>query len=378
MLLNYDKNVNIRISSVYQGNYAATLAILAHEICHKVLFVNHLVFPTTMMTEVHTDVTTLYVGFGNVILNGCITHNANTKHYLGYLTFDTYKLIKSILDVIYRRNVVDTVSFSKLDIVTQHALNNWALVLKKRENPEEYLIKESTNDVRLMDSISLLEQMLNYHKVKIYKKLDLIEKELYQYNELEKLSYDNTIDVFYNYCKCVQQEDSDEILKKDFERRLENDVTTTNCEHEERAIIMNAAYDLYNHIDNDSITISRLVKCPFCGESILGTTTNKAQIVVVCPSCKRHFIKTRIAWDPDSHKNTQNEKESNEIAKLKKEIKDLKSGSKILKNENEILKKQSNKAYSGINYFLAKKYIFTINVFLLLCAISFIIKLLFL
>ncbi len=375
--LNYDRNVNIRISNIYKNNYAATLAILAHEICHKVLFVNHLVFPTTMMTEVHADVTTLYVGFGNLILNGCITHNANTKHYLGYLTYDTYKLIKSILDVIYRRKSVDTIAFSKLDIVTQHALNNWALVLKKRENPEEYLLKESTNDVRLMDSINLLEQMLNYHKVKIYKKLDLIEKELYQYNDLEKLSYDNTIDVFYNYYECILKEDSDEILKKDFEHRLGNDATTNNGEQEESTIIMNAAYDLYNHIDNNSLTINRLAKCPFCGESILGAATKKDHFVIVCPSCKRHFIKTRVVWEPDSHKNIQNKKDSNEIAKLKDEIKDLKQKSKRLKDENEILKNQSHESYSGINYFLAKKYIFTINVFLLLCAISLIIKLLF-
>ena len=77
------------------------------------------------------------------------------------------------------------------------------------------------------------------------------------------------------------------------------------------------------------------------------------------------------------NKNIQNKKDSNEIAKLKDEIKDLKQKSKRLKDENEILKNQSHESYSGINYFLAKKYIFTINVFLLLCAISLIIKLLF-
>ena len=63
-----DNLVPISVSKEYIGNRAAILAVLAHEICHKVICVNGIRnnAPFEMMNELFTDICTIYVGFGNL------------------------------------------------------------------------------------------------------------------------------------------------------------------------------------------------------------------------------------------------------------------------------------------------------------------------
>ena len=44
--LDYSKNVYIQISNKYRSNSDQILAIMAHEICHKVLYISGLYYPT--------------------------------------------------------------------------------------------------------------------------------------------------------------------------------------------------------------------------------------------------------------------------------------------------------------------------------------------
>ena len=59
--------VHIRISSTYRNNWKATLAVLAHEICHKFLMVNGLYCSIDVnVNETYVDLATMYVGFGEL------------------------------------------------------------------------------------------------------------------------------------------------------------------------------------------------------------------------------------------------------------------------------------------------------------------------
>ena len=65
--LNNDKEVFINIGKdLFSRNNVsnAVLAVLAHEICHKLLFVHGLYMSDTMINEICTDLATLYVGSG--------------------------------------------------------------------------------------------------------------------------------------------------------------------------------------------------------------------------------------------------------------------------------------------------------------------------
>ena len=65
-----DKSVHIHVSDSFRNNWEATVAVLAHEICHKVLFVNGLYSFIEMTNEVYAELATIYFGFGELILNG--------------------------------------------------------------------------------------------------------------------------------------------------------------------------------------------------------------------------------------------------------------------------------------------------------------------
>lgn len=62
------------------------LAILAHEICHKLLYMKGLVLSDTKRNEICTDLATIYVGFGLLTIHGCIEEK---KRYISYDTIST-------------------------------------------------------------------------------------------------------------------------------------------------------------------------------------------------------------------------------------------------------------------------------------------------
>ena len=105
--LDNSPNVFIEIDNKYRVNSSQILAIMAHEICHKVLFLKGLYYPyITLKNEVLTDLATLYVGFGKLTMNGCHQSYTTTRddwqngqkvkitttytETIGYLTTDTF------------------------------------------------------------------------------------------------------------------------------------------------------------------------------------------------------------------------------------------------------------------------------------------------
>lgn len=96
--LNSDSVVNIYVSNEFKNNYKAAVAVLAHEICHKLLYSYNIYFPyINIVNEVYTDLCTIYIGFGQLVIDGYITQNVKTTFYLGYLNFNVYK---SAFDII--------------------------------------------------------------------------------------------------------------------------------------------------------------------------------------------------------------------------------------------------------------------------------------
>src|SRR3989442_1554225 len=53
----------------------AVAATLCHEICHKWLQVNGISCPVEIENEILTDITTVFLGLGKIMLNGCLCVN---------------------------------------------------------------------------------------------------------------------------------------------------------------------------------------------------------------------------------------------------------------------------------------------------------------
>ena len=87
-------------------------ATLCHEICHKWLQIRGITSPILMDNEILTDITTIFLGFGKIMLNGCEVTSVTTEkvadgirketnaHKFGYLNRDqlafVYRLVCSM------------------------------------------------------------------------------------------------------------------------------------------------------------------------------------------------------------------------------------------------------------------------------------------
>ncbi len=74
---NSDEGVFIEIDEKFKSENEIILAILAHEICHKLIHINGLT-QFGYENEILTDVATVYTGLGKLSLNGCETENVST------------------------------------------------------------------------------------------------------------------------------------------------------------------------------------------------------------------------------------------------------------------------------------------------------------
>lgn len=80
--LNYDKEVWITVDKGSNHLKWKMLAIMAHEICHKYLYINGVHFPKPFdnLLEWYTDLATIYVGFAILTLNGCKIQSESRYH----------------------------------------------------------------------------------------------------------------------------------------------------------------------------------------------------------------------------------------------------------------------------------------------------------
>lgn len=92
--INLDNNndVFIEIDNKFKNDYEVTLAILAHEICHKYLQLNNLKLFPELENEMLTDAATIYTGLGKLSLNGCQKTTSSSSISGNTTTTTTYKV----------------------------------------------------------------------------------------------------------------------------------------------------------------------------------------------------------------------------------------------------------------------------------------------
>ena len=109
---NNNEGVFIEIDEKFKSDNEVILAILAHEICHKLIHINGL-SQFGFENEILTDVATVYTGLGKLSLNGCKTSrisidtrwNGNeqktttttTTQNVGYLNRDQFAFIYNVI-----------------------------------------------------------------------------------------------------------------------------------------------------------------------------------------------------------------------------------------------------------------------------------------
>lgn len=283
--LDYKEDVLIHISKSLWGFPDSILATLSHEISHKYIQLNRLTFSLTYENEVFTDLTSVYLGFGKLMLNGVevIQKNSfgNTQRTItkkvGYLTREQLAFIYLAVNYLLGERRLSFYSNLKADVVE---------TVKKVEleyNEIFMNIKYYQNKILKINSlrykIAYLEKMINI--VNPINKNELKEYVKFEFAQLNKteIELENFKKEFFT--RIVANPEKSRRTRKDIP------VIKINSKEYNRFISMNRK--LVNKDLKDSIKSKNLniIECPVCKKNL--KTKNDSIGIIVCPVCNFKF-----------------------------------------------------------------------------------------
>lgn len=253
--LNHSKEVFITINEESRNRKNQVLAIMAHEICHKFLYVNGIHFSPQQygdLIEWYTDLATIFVGFYHLTLNGCdvIDNSMNrdtrimttSHHKTGYLAKSNYEFATSYVKSAREKEKVD------LNTLKKAALHNYADANQQ---------------------IWMVENILSYLRSELKNKLSNV----------------------YNALSDITEKSGDLAIYK-----AQTELQSAAEDYFEHISLKDFALDYSKQISNEirkKIVRSRLVPvCPNCGYTASKERQENTIGYLRCPQCKREFC-----WD---------------------------------------------------------------------------------
>lgn len=302
-----EKTVNINVSNQYRSNGHVLLAILAHEVCHKVLYVNGLYVLAESLNETFVDLATIYMGFGELILKGYRSRSGGVEHLLGYLKFDVYKVTHYLMRALFDNLKVDQTEMESTDLLVYDALKLWQSKENKSQLFNNILFDSEKEVSKTYNHIAQLESMLKACR-----------------NDLRKY-YQGQNQLMFN------SSDSNDRIKKTLEEYsiiYEYTVNSTNVLHgiaQYAEILDNIIEEaLYNMHTNGIAGHDNLEKahpaCPCCGEKITGVNAEEEDILVRCPSCRVRFRYSGNQWTPTASQRKMHLKQKQEREYIKETV----------------------------------------------------------
>ena len=306
-----EKAIHVNVSEKYRRKYAATIAILAHEICHKILSVNNLNVPLDIMNEVYTDLTTIYMGFGEIIIEGYNMSSHNDCQILGYLTPETYKVTNAIVYAIFGEK--DN-KFSSEDIYAEEAIENWNKYEDKEKALKAFFIEQESQIAELHRNILLLEGLL------------------YQCKQDMLFAYENNNEIYYklpfeNDSFCYPIAAFSAIYESNFKK--ENPFLKKLIRCIDSAIF--STYTTYQEKGNYDFIYD--FSCPFCGNKGINNKVKDRIAVIKCPKCKKHYTFDARKWNVSSNQKLLNDERKKREQIIKDKIETAKR--RIEKDAND-------------------------------------------
>ena len=314
--LDDSKDVFIEISNKYRYRAEQVLAIMAHEICHKVLYINNLYYPNIRIkNEVLTDLATIYVGFGKLTLNGhylyfkttekkrdyegekeIITHH---KDLIGYLTSPTYASAYSL--VCSRFNISEKDKYYGLSGNAQGYLNAVVPVFEipiTTKDIKETLKESQSIEAATTNSIVVLEEYIKYLRKRLKERHDTLYSDFnsqctYTDEDLAKFQF-SAQQLIYKY----RNNKSYTFLK----------INSSLL----KAISLFKANDEITLDDNELEIDLRAMTCPRCGYVDTSYLKENRTAFVKCPKCKHIFL-----WDGIMHHQESNQIDSKDASTTK-------------------------------------------------------------
>lgn len=303
----YERAVHINVSEKYTKLWKCCIAILAHEICHKVLAVNGLYEQDVDTNETLVDLSTIYVGFGHLILNGYVSDSR--QQIIGYLNLNNYKVAHHIISVVYGRESTDSTGLKDVDVLIDDALGIW-----EKAESEYSLMKDcfSENEKQLSEfhrNLSLLEQII------VCCKQNMIH---------EYASFDN---IFF---KTLQEKDGKyrnkltalgilyELLAKDSYPKHKEIPYIARM----NTIVNNAIYDLFQlYQTRNPLEFKYDIECPHCGNKMQNNNRIVDRNAILrCSKCGCHYYYWGEHWNFSKRQRELKEAKIQENEKIEQKV----------------------------------------------------------
>ena len=158
----FEKAVHIKVSAQFKSSWQSLVAILAHEICHKLLPTKDL----DTCDEILVDLCTIYVGFGKIVLNGYLSKSYGVElQQMGYLDSFNYKVANQLVNVVRGRMNLKDAGFEDTDPILTDLLKMWLSYQNDAELAKAQFQLEANQVSELLRNIDLLEQYLSDIKI---------------------------------------------------------------------------------------------------------------------------------------------------------------------------------------------------------------------
>lgn len=298
-----DGKVPIEVSDNMIGNWKAVIATLAHEICHHVIH-RALIRPmANEVTEAYTDLCTIYVGFGQLILDGYRTNVRRQERTLGYLDWNTYRVTNQMVNVVRGGVHSGDTGLQGSDVFADEVIQLWESEEKRNRVINKAFEKRSATLTDTMRNIAYMESLMSIYREQMKPQARELSKSFVATKEALQNSTDGSLKTFsalYDAHMICQE----------------------SGETEKDGVLEAAVYNLYNNMQRrmGSIALERDVVCPDCGKhyKLHGSTDSKK--IIMCKQCGTNFVIDTSEWNP---KAIQHREEQKRIEKKKKQDAEL-------------------------------------------------------
>lgn len=235
-----EKSVHIQVSYDFMDNWTSSVAVLAHEICHKVLFYYGLYKPEPFgdMNEVYAELATIYFGFGEIILAG---YNKDGLS-LGYLTAGTYREINLLVCVVCGNIRSELLHPYGVDSMTERAVKLWESEEEKAKLLQDCFVKAEQQTAEYHKIILMAEKVLAQCKKDVQREFEHMDKICYKDFSLHRSTPLQTFLFLYdNFCA------------KDYHSDMTENMNRTLCEC---LYTLHNTYKKYGNLElnNDSVS----------------------------------------------------------------------------------------------------------------------------
>lgn len=266
-------NICIRVADRFKNNRPALLATLAHEVCHAVMFYHGIAQNDRDENEYCTDLCTIYMGFGRLIINGYNTCRDGVNHQLGYLKFDIYQQTYNLINI--ARNTGVPLIDCADNLFMKDTLTMWSATADKEAMLRQMVIDRERDMAYLLGGRKCLKEMVDKvlnQPVNQYR-LEHLSGTYDECCSLENFTTQYPIHGLAALYECLLFDCDDEefVQMKKVGLVLEKAV--------------NNIYKLTPDLKHESIYITP--ECPHCGTPINNVEPNVE--FVKCHKCHRNF-----------------------------------------------------------------------------------------